>query len=120
LLTPFWKLITEIFLGAWRPISFAASAVALLLTQSRTMSAPASALGAVENLTSSGRSSIRPPALSVRVRPLPAICAPTLSRPISVTSSPAAAQAPPIQQPIEPAPKTTIRGLSARAYPRPR
>jgi hypothetical protein len=37
-----------------------------------------------------------------------------------VTSSPAAAQAPPIQQPIEPAPKTTIRGLSVRAYPRPR
>jgi len=85
-----------------------------------TMSAPASALGEVENLTSSALSAIRPPSLSVRVRPLPAICSPTLSRPIRVTSSPHAAQAPPIQQPIDPAPRTTMRGFSFRAYPRPR
>src|ERR1700712_3399647 len=112
LLTPFWKLITAAFFGACRPISLAASQVAVLLTQSRTMSAPASALALVANLTSSGRNSIRPLWPSVRVSPFSAIWARVLSRPIRVTSRPDAAQAPPIQQPSEPAPWTAMRGPS--------
>src|SRR4051812_32695169 len=112
--TPFWKLITSAPLRACLAISFAASAVAVDLTHSATMSAFASALGWVEKSTRSGASRVRQPAESVSVMPFSAIASRMLWRPTKRTPSPAAAQHPPIQHPIEPAPRIAILGPSTR------
>jgi hypothetical protein len=61
LLTPFWKLTTRAPFFALRAISFAAAAVALLLTHKAMTSAWASPAGLVEKSTCSGASLVRQP-----------------------------------------------------------
>ena len=68
LLIPFWKLITAAPLRTWRAISFAASQVPVLLTQSATMSALRSADWLVSNWIRSGSNlTAQPSIVSVSV-----------------------------------------------------
>ena len=80
-----------------------------------------SATGLVEKSTAPAANCVCQPCRSLTVSPCSAISRRIASRPTKATSSPAACQAPPTKQPIEPAPTTTIFGLlSGKAQPRPR